>query len=232
MVRGAAPTLFNDSVEDLLGRVECRRAESIQDKEKVYRLRYRSYRREGTVAERSDERFTDAFDEEANSWSFGVYLEGVLASSLRLSVATETAPALPAATVFPDILEPMLAAGQVIVDPTRFVVEYDFAKQFTKLPYITVRIGWLALAFYKADVSLATVRSEHQAFYKRLFGHRVVCPPRPYPSLLKPISVMALDYDESERARVETRYPFLASTAAERAALFAPLAFAGSRRRR
>ena len=223
MEKGAAPTLFNDSVEDLLGRAVCRRAESVEEKEQIYRLRYRSYFREGTVSVREDERFTDSFDQEPNSWSFGIYVDGFLASSLRLSIAEPEFPALPATHVFPDIIEPMLEAGKTIVDPTRFVVDYEAAKAHAKLPYITVRIGWLALRYYTANVSLATVRSEHQAFYRRLFGHRLICPPRPYPTLLKPISVMALDYTETERERVERRYPFLRSDAAERDKLFAPL---------
>ena len=66
---------------------------------------------------------------------------------------------------------------------------------------------------------LATVREEHQAFYRRVFGHRVICEPRHYPSLTKPISLMALDYPLS-RERVLHNRPFFRSTFFERRMLF------------
>jgi hypothetical protein len=66
---------------------------------------------------------------------------------------------------------------------------------------------------------LATVRVEHQAFYRRVFGHRVICDARHYPSLTKPISLMALDYPTA-RDRVLQRNPFFRSSLFERRMLF------------
>ena len=45
-------------------------ADTEQARTQVYRLRYERYRREGSLAERSDEQFSDAFDEKPNSFSF------------------------------------------------------------------------------------------------------------------------------------------------------------------
>jgi hypothetical protein len=67
---------------------------------------------------------------------------------------------------------------------------------------------------------LATVRAEHQAFYRKVFGHRLICEPRHYPSLSKPICLMALDYALA-RDRVAERNPFFRSTFFERRMLFA-----------
>ncbi len=217
---GPSASAFNDSMLELLRQVECRRADGSEEKEDIYRLRYRSYLREGAVAPRDDERLVDRFDDAPGTWSFGVYVAGDLASSIRLSVSSRLDQELPAMTVFPDIIGPMLAAGRTVVDPTRFVVDRDYAKQYPKLPYAAVRLAWLVQAFFAAEVLLATVRSEHQAFYKRLFGHRLLCPARPYPFLLKPISLMAMVADGDNRDRVNRRYPFLNSTETERWTLF------------
>ena len=84
---------------------------------------------------------------------------------------------------------------------------------------MTVRLPWLASEYFNADLLLAAVRAEHQAFYKRTLGHQAVCEPRPYPKLQKPISLMSLNYREA-RDRVHQRYPFFRSNYFERRMLF------------
>ena len=66
---------------------------------------------------------------------------------------------------------------------------------------------------------LAAVRAEHQAFYRRTFNHRLICEPRPYPLLAKPISLMTTQYS-SVADQVHQRYPFFRSTLFERRMLF------------
>ena len=77
----------------------------------------------------------------------------------------------------------------------------------------------MASAYFDADLLLASVRAEHQAFYKRVFGHEVLAPPRAYATLVKPLSLMASDYRLNHDA-VNMRYPFLRSTLFERRMLF------------
>jgi hypothetical protein len=136
-----------------------------------------------------------------------------------MHVSTPSMPDIPAAHVFPEILKPEIEAKHVIVDPTRFVADPAAARLFPELPYLTVRLGYLAAEYFNADRVLATVRSEHQAFYKRVFGHKVICPPRPYPTLTKPISLMSLNYPEA-RETIVRRHPFFRSTLFERRMLF------------
>ena len=40
---------------------------------------------------------------------------------------------------------------------------------------MTTRLAWLASEFFQTSLLLATVRAEHQAFYRRVFGHRLIC---------------------------------------------------------
>ena len=216
----ALPTpSFADSVLNLVEVVDYRRAGTSEEREEIYRLRYEAYREEDAIEPNATKRFSDRFDDLDNAYIFGVYYQGELASSIRLNIATIAHPELPALNVFSDILMLEIEAGRVVVDPTRFVVDPKIARAAPKISYATVRLGWLACEFFNAHHGLATVRVEHQAFYKRLFGHQVLAEAREYPTLRKPISLMSLKFQE-EKARVVRRYPFLRSTYFERRMLF------------
>ena len=154
-----------------------------------------------------------------NVWIFGLYIEGELASSIRLHVANRQWPVMPALDVFSDLLSPEVDVGKTIVDPTRFVVDRTASRRYPELCYVTTRLAVLASENFRADHLLATVRAEHQAFYRRVFGHRLACEPRHYPSLSKPICLMALDYPLA-RERLLQRHPFFRSTVFERRKLF------------
>src|SRR4030081_999523 len=119
---------------NLLDRVSYRLAESEQDKDTIYRLRYRAYLNEGAIEPNREGKVTDRFDDLPNSWIFGVYLENILTSSIRITVASPENPTSPALEVFPDLLGPKLAEGQVIIDPTRFVGDPDRQKRFPEPP--------------------------------------------------------------------------------------------------
>jgi hypothetical protein len=203
----------------LLDRTDYRLAETEADKEAIYRLRYRAYLHEGAIEPRIDRRLTDRFDNLPNSWIFGVYFDGQLASSIRISLATRDNPETPAVDAFRDLLEQQLARGKIIVDPNRFVADPLRKDKFAELPYMTVRLGYVACAYFNADIGTATVRQEHQAFYRRVFLQEALCTPRPYPTLTKPLCLMAADY-LSVRERIFERYPCFRSSYFERRKLF------------
>jgi len=203
----------------LLDSVDYRLVETQADREEIYRLRYRAYRGEGAVAPNPSQMVSDRYDDAPNSWIFGVYLDGVLMSSLRISVASPDMPACPSLDVFPDLIEPELTAGKVLVDPTRFVADPDRETRFPELPYMTLRLAYVACEYFEADIGLASVRSEHQAFYRRVFLHKPISGPRDYPGLIKPICLMAVDYP-AMRERVFERYPYFRSSLFERRKLF------------
>jgi hypothetical protein len=204
---------------ELLDQVDYRLAETEAERDAIYRLRYRAYLNEGAIEPNRDRKVTDRFDELPNSWIFGVYFDGVLASSIRISVASAENPDCPSMDVFPDLLEPALNEGKIIIDPTRFVADPTREKRFPELPYMTLRLAYVACGFFNADIGLASVRSEHQAFYRRVFMHKPLTAPREYPGLVKPICLMAVDYP-AMRDKVFGRYPYLRSSHFERRMLF------------
>jgi len=211
----AAPARLTDPLDD----VDYRLAETSDEKDIIYRLRYRAYLREGAILPSESERVTDRYDDLPNSWTFGVYFRGELFSSIRISVLTPEWRESLSGDMFRDLLHPELDRGRVIVDPTRFVADPEKAKRFPELPYITVRLGWIACAHFNADIGLANVRPEHRAFYRKVFLQQPWGEPRIYPGLIKPVGLMAADYP-AIREKVYQRFPYMRSSAFERRALF------------
>jgi hypothetical protein len=121
--------------------------------------------------------------------------------------------------MFRDILHPLLDRGKIIIDPTRFVADPDKARIFPELPYVTVRLGYVACGHFNADIGLASVRPEHRAFYRKVFLQEPLGEPILFPGLLKPVGLMAANYHEI-RERVFQRFPFMRSSAFERRMLF------------
>jgi N-acyl amino acid synthase FeeM len=222
---------FSDRVAQLLDRIDCRPARSCEEREIIFRLRYEAYLREGAIGPNFSGTFCDPYDDAENAWLFGLYLDGELASSIRLHIAMGEHRDFPSRKVFADLLEPELDAGRVIVDPTRFVTDRRLSRLNPGLPHLTLRLAWLAAEYFAADHFLVAIRAEHQAFYRRTFLHHPICDARPYPLLAKPISLMTVHYP-SVADRVHQRYPFFRSSFFERRMLFdrdaiaAPMAFA------
>src|SRR3954453_9561323 len=129
---------------DPLEHVDYRLAAPREEKDEIYRLRYRAYLREGAILPSESERVTDRYDDAPNAWTFGVYVAGELYSSIRISVLTSQWRGSPSSEMFGDVLHPQLDEGRVIIDPTRFVADPEKARNFPELPYVTVRLGWIA----------------------------------------------------------------------------------------
>ncbi|MGM4962086.1 N-acyl amino acid synthase FeeM domain-containing protein [Tardiphaga sp. 1201_B9_N1_1] len=193
--------------------------ETDAQREEIYRLRYRAYLHEGAIEPRREQQLYDRFDDMPNSWTFGIYVADQLAASIRVSVATNAYPDTPSTEVFGDVLLPELLRGKVIVDPSRFVADPSLRSKTPELPYLVIRLGYIACDYFNADMQLATVRSEHRAFYRKVFFQQPLTEPRPIPSLTKPLSLMGVDYP-SVRSRVLARYPFFRSFIDEQIVLF------------
>jgi N-acyl-L-homoserine lactone synthetase len=204
---------------DPLEHVDYRLAETPEEKDTIYHLRYRAYLREGAILPSESQRVTDRYDDLPNTYTFGVYYCGELCSSIRISVLTSEFRGSLSSDMFSDMLHPELDRGRVIVDPTRFVADPDKARRFPELPYVTVRLGWVACAHFNADIGLANVRPEHRAFYRKVFLQQPWGEPRLYPGLLKPVGLMAADY-LAIRDKVFQRFSYMRSSAFERRMLF------------
>jgi hypothetical protein len=220
----APPPIAQKSYSDRLGalaaRIDFRRVDSEEEREAIFRLRYAAYRREGAIPANSSGRFADDDDEADNAYLMGLYIDGELATSLRLHVASRKANGdCPSLHVFPDVLQPLLDAGAVLVDTTRFVADERLSRLYRGLPLVSIRLCVVAGEYFGADHLLAAVRAEHVAFYMRSFGSKLLCGARPYPPLLKPISLTTVHFPTAAD-ELYRRYPFYRSTVFERRKLF------------
>lgn len=200
----------------LLDRVDYRVAVSDADREDVFRLRYESYRREDGVGPRFDRRLSDQYDDLDNTTIVAMYIDGEIAGTVRVSIGTAAHNEFPAMEVFSDLLEPHLAEGKTLVDPTRMATREHFSRIYPgMMPYLMIRAPWMIAEYYRADAIIAGVRAEHRAFYRRTFGSRQLGDARLYPTLLKP---QYLTYGEYRLVResVQERWPSFRSTAFER----------------
>ena len=143
LVVAQSPSSFAERVEQLLDHVQYRRAETEADLDSILRLRYNAYLKEGGICPNSSGRLDDGFDEGDNVCNFSVFIDGELASALRLHTLLQPGQTSPVLSVFGDVLLPKLNAGKLMLDPNRFVADYKVARFYPELPYITLRIAYM-----------------------------------------------------------------------------------------
>ena len=210
---------FAGTLIDLLDQVRYRRVPASEQFDPVYRLRYEAYRREDFIPINSQQVTRDEFDDLANCYCFGVYIDERLVSSLRFHVVTPDQSHSPCMSVWPDVLQPMLDRGQSFIDPGRFTADFDASLAYPALPYLTLRLAAMACEYFPVRYCMSAVRPEHTAFYKRIFGATPLGEQRSYANLAFPMQLYAAEVP-AIRDRVADRYPFFMSTPEERAALF------------
>jgi N-acyl amino acid synthase FeeM len=203
----------------LLDRVDYQLVETPEERDAVYAMRYRAYLHGGLIAPSESLRVSDSYDDAPNAWIFGIYVDGELCGSLRVHVLTSEWRMSYATELFGDVLHPRLDRGEVFVDPARFVADPEKSQRFQELPYLTVRLGYLACDYFKADTGLSLVRAEHQAFYRRVFLSETIAEPRAFPNVSKKVALMASDF-RNVREKILTRFPIMRSSAFERRMLF------------
>lgn len=212
---------FAATLIDLLDRVEYRRVSADQQLDPVYRLRYEAYRREDFVPVNSQEITRDSYDDADNCYCFGVYIDGLLVSSLRFHHVTRENRQSPSRTIWPEILDPKLDRGESYIDPSRFTADHEASLALPALPYLTLRIVAMASEHFAVRYCIASVRAEHAAFYRRVFGSERLGDERFWGELRFPVCLYAAEVP-TIRNRVADRFPFFMSTPEEREALFAP----------
>lgn len=203
----------------LFDRIDYRLIESPEERDSIYLMRYRAYLHGGLICPSESLRVSDPYDDAPNAWIFGVYIDGELCSSLRVHVLTSEARMSYATELFGDVLHPRLDRGEVFVDPARFVADPEKSQRFQELPYLTVRLGYLACDYFAADTGLSLVRAEHQAFYRRIFLSETIAEPRAFPNVTKKVALMASDF-RNVREKILARFPIMRSSAFERRMLF------------
>lgn len=205
-------------LHDLLPKTEFRHMVQVEDCAAVLDMRYEGYRKSFPVRE-DWKGFTDPFDECENTRTFGVFLDGQLASTLRLSIITSGTRDAQAMAMYGDHLNPKLEAGEVLMDVTRLVVNPELAKTQPELPYLTFRAVAMACQHYGVDETISALRLKHVPFYRRMFGGQVVGQPVWYEPLQSDFALVSFPLS-SITEDLSERFSSWLSTYDERRALF------------
>ncbi|HEY7846528.1 MAG TPA: hypothetical protein VID30_22945 [Bradyrhizobium sp.] len=204
----------------LFDRIDYRLIETPEEKDLIYLMRYRAYLHGGLISPSETRRVTDRYDNSPNVWIFGIFVDGELCGSFRLHVLTSAWRDSYTTELFGDVLHERLDRGEVFVDPARFTADPEKARRFPELPYLTVRLAYMACDYFNADTGLAMVRTDHQAFYRRVLLSETISEPRPFPGWdTKKVILMASDF-RRVREKILARFPIMRSNAFERRMLF------------
>ena len=210
---------FAGNLLDILDDVEYRRVPFKDQFDPVYRLRYEAYRREDFIVPNSDRVVFDEHDEAPNVYCFGVYISGQLVSSIRFHHVTPQQRISPSRVVFPETLGEMLERGDSYIDPSRFTADHEATLAYPALPFLTLRVVAMACEYFDVKYCVSSVRVEHAAFYRRVFGSRRLPGVGYYPGITFPMHLYAAKVAEI-RNRVARRFPFFMSTMQERRTCF------------
>ncbi|PWL17194.1 acetyltransferase [Falsochrobactrum shanghaiense] len=210
---------FARQLLQFLDRVEYRRVVHMEDLEAIGQLRYRSYRTRNVMHEAEVPLIIDDIDRDSHAFVYGIYIDGQLVSTLRIHYITPDHRRGTSHALFPDILDPLLNSGMSFIDPTRFAADPELLREYPATPYITLRIAAMASEYFEADQCLASVKPEHMAFYKRIFGTNVIAEAREHEGYGIRVGLGAAPI-RNIRDAVAIRFPFFKSQPHERRAMF------------
>jgi hypothetical protein len=218
-VKSSVRSKFLDSVLDLLSRTESRRIQTAEDLSAVIRLRYGAYVQGGLIEANPSGMSFDAYDLLENCQIFGIYLEGALLSSIRIHHVTSNQPWSPAYKSFSEYLSPRLEAGETFIDGSRFCVSPEVKGDFTSLPFLTVRLAYMASVHFGSTYNISVVRREHGAFYRRYYGFERWAGDVDLDWYKRPVDLYVGDMRVNQE-QIDQRLPFMQSSFEERAMLF------------
>ena len=179
--------------------ITCTLAETREDRDQVYRLRYACYRRKESIDPRQDRRFSDDYDLLPNHFSLLARTpSGDSLATVRISVVRPEAgwTKAPAQTVFGDHPAFQQIAMASYVEASRLC----FGEQARRDTLMQVVSYLAALAdFYEVDWLVACPREEHSHIYERLFGFVRLAAPRQYFGVKFRTSLLAVTREQLHR---------------------------------
>lgn len=209
---------FDEKILRLLDRTEYRLIRTPEDFEEVGRLRKQAYDRRQVYSYRFEKPILDAVDHDPASMTFGIYIDEVLTASIRLHVVTPEHRVSPALDMFPSHLSPLLDQGLRFIDPSRFTVDLDRARELPGLPHITLRPAVMATRYFNADYCLSCVKKEHAQFYRRTFRATAVAGPIRHPEMM--VDAVLFTSSRASFDDICERYPFYSYLPQEAELLF------------
>lgn len=213
-------TGFSASVMRFLESIEYRRIDNADDLEDIARIRYKAFTMVG-LAPQNGALLIDELDFKPNAHVMGIFFDEQLVSTIRVHHVTATERDCVAVSHFPDVMNPLLDAGQTFIDPVRFAADPEIMREYPALPYLTLRVATMATDYFNTDYCLSVIKPNHRAFYKRIFNSHPLVEPRYFEKYNSNIELHASNA-HVELQKIYDRFPFFNSQRCERRLMFAP----------
>jgi len=151
--------------------------------DRVYSLRYMSYRSKQFIDENSSRLFMDKYDDLGNSKSFLTFNGDTLIGSLRCSYYDPDDPKpIPIMEIFRDEIDQYVGLDKRILEVNRLVVHPDFhAKNSIRIRFNIFTNVVEEVKRRDAQCVLIGVRPEHVKFYQSIFSNLVTPEEKTYP---------------------------------------------------
>lgn len=206
-----------------LERCTYRAMNSAEDLEYLSRWRWQHYMEQETIKNRSMTAadFEDGKDHLPTARTIGLYVDGQLASAMRLHAINSDDYNIDVVDIGRDIVERKVADGRRFVYSSRWVSDPRFSGTIP-LIVATTRITPLAAEYHRADFALSSSRENHVKMYERM-QNAVVWSDKPEPleNLEYLYHLISSDY-HAFRERIPFDRQGYLSSRREREEMFAP----------
>ncbi len=166
-----------------------------QDLETVYKIRYESYRKNGSIGENSDKRFDDEYDTAPNCHSFLTCCDHQEIGSIRACIYSphKNLP-IPIFDVFDTEIEQSIGYQEGMTEINKFVVLPSFQRRGGVLARFMLYKNVVDAAIaHNSSYLIAGVREEHITYNQTLFGFSLASDLRSYPHLNFKVALMVCD---------------------------------------
>ena len=215
----AAKQALSHRAFEVMDDIEYRPVRNSEDLEQVVALRKKCYTHHDIFAQKTSEFQNDA-DVDPKNHVIGIHYQEALVASVRIELLHASNRDTNCMHYFPEILEPLVDQGLRFVDPTRFSIAPGISQFIPSMPYIVLRLVFMATVYYGYDFSLCMLRSAHRGFYSRVFLASQISPLKTFDFFNDPYALYTTAL--KSEAQICQNYPLFLSTKTERNLLFEP----------
>ncbi len=168
--------------------------------DKVYSMRYKSYRDDGYIDECSSRMFIDEYDERENCTSYLLYYGSKAVASMRSCLYEPNSRLdVPVSTIYKDEIEQALPQDSSYLEVNKFVVDPRFqGRGGLKARFQLFRLMTELAQESEASSIVLAVRPEHVRFYK-MFKCNPISDAKIYPHLnFKTVLLACTEIDEAQ----------------------------------
>ena len=176
-----------------------KRAHTAPLRDEVYCLRYRAYRKEGAIEPSASGAFEDRYDHQPNHVLWALTYEDRVIGSIRTTwFDPQERHPIPEMHAYPKDLAKVVADDASVLSGNRLVIDPDLRSVSVQAVMLLLRQFMVTASHRRSDWAVAAARSNHLAFYRKVFRASVISEGRVYPGLRCPMHLMVCDLRKNE----------------------------------